>query len=362
MASDQDQSQKTEQPTEKKLQDAHKRGEVAKSQEVSTWFVLAAGTLWVGVLSGPMMVNLSEVLSEFLSQPHAIAVEKEGLIDVFSTLGSQILFIMGLPLLLFVIAAVGGNLVQHRPVFTAERMKPKASKISPMQGFKRIFGMAALVNFAKGLAKMTCIAAVAFLVIWPQHENLAGVVMRDLSLFFPFMQTLSLQMLGAVLVVLAVIAGLDFAYQKYDFMKRQRMTKQEIKDEHKQTEGDPHVKAKLRQIRMDRGRQRMMAAVPEATVVITNPTHFAVALKYDSDDMAAPQCVAKGMDAIALRIRQVAEDHDVPVVENPPLARALFGTVEVDDLIPPEHYQAVAEVIGYVMRLSGQMGNARAPS
>jgi flagellar biosynthetic protein FlhB len=155
--------------------------------------------------------------------------------------------------------------------------------------------------------------------------------------------------------VLAVIAVLDYLYQRYQFFKRNRMSRQEIKEEHRQSEGDPAIKAKVRQIRQERSRKRMMAAVPDATVVIMNPTHFAVALKYESGEMAAPVCVAKGVDALALRIRAVAEENQVPVVENPPLARALYASVEVDEPVPSEHYKAVAQVIGYVMRLSGRM-------
>ncbi len=359
MANDQDQSQKTEQPTEKKLQDAHKKGQVAKSQEVSTWFVLAAGTMFIAFWGPTMMTDLMGLLSQFIAKPHDLTTEPGGLPRLMNDLGRDVVVMIAMPFGVFCIAAVIGNLVQHRPVFTIERMKPKLDKISPLKGFKRLFGTAALVNFAKGLAKLTLIGAVAFLVVWPEHEQLADIVMRDIGSFFPLLQTLSLQMLGGVMAVLSVIAGLDFAYQKYDFMKNQRMTKQEVKDEHKQTEGDPHVKGKLRQIRMERGRQRMMANVPDATVVITNPTHFAVALKYETGETGAPVCVAKGADNIAFRIREIAKEHDVPIVENPPLARALFATVEIEDEIPHDHYQAVAEVISYVMRLKNKFTQSR---
>jgi flagellar biosynthetic protein FlhB len=159
----------------------------------------------------------------------------------------------------------------------------------------------------------------------------------------------------ASLSALGVIAGLDYFWQRIRFMSRNRMSKQEIKEEYRQNEGDPVIKAKVRQIRQERARKRMMAAVPDATVVITNPTHFAVALKYESGKMQAPVCVAKGIDALALRIRAVAEENDVPVIENPPLARALHASVEIDEAVPPEHYKAVAQVIGYVMRLNGAM-------
>jgi flagellar biosynthetic protein FlhB len=163
------------------------------------------------------------------------------------------------------------------------------------------------------------------------------------------------KVLMAALAALAVIAGLDYFLQKMQFLKRNRMSKQEIKEEYRQNEGDPHIKAKVRQIRQERSRRRMIAKVPEATVILMNPTHYAVALKYESGKMAAPICVAKGVDAVALKIRAVAEDNEVPVVENPPLARALYASVEIDEAVPPEHYKAVAQVIGYVMRLQGKI-------
>jgi len=156
-------------------------------------------------------------------------------------------------------------------------------------------------------------------------------------------------------LALAVIAGLDYFWQRMQFMSRNRMSKQEIKEEYRQNEGDPHIKAKIRQLRHERSRKRMMAAVPKATVVIMNPTHFAVALKYESGKTAAPVCVAKGVDALALRIRAVAEENGVPVIENPPLARALHAAIEIDDPVPPEHFKAVAQVIGYVLRLQGKL-------
>jgi flagellar biosynthetic protein FlhB len=170
----------------------------------------------------------------------------------------------------------------------------------------------------------------------------------------PLALTLITKAVLAALAVLAVIAALDYVYQRQRFMTRHRMSRQELRDELKQSEGDPHVKARIRQIRLERARKRMIAAVPEATVVIVNPTHYAVALKYESGKMGAPVCVAKGMDHLALTIRKVAEENDVPVVENPPLARALYAAVEIDDEIPAEHYKAVAQVIGYVMRLAKQ--------
>ena len=192
-------------------------------------------------------------------------------------------------------------------------------------------------------------------LLWPERTRLDTLVTIDPAAILPMTQTLALQLLGAVVAILAFVAAADFLFQYRQWFERQKMSFRELKEEFKDTEGDPHVKGKIRQIRETRMRKRMMAAVPQASVVITNPTHVAVALKYERG-MNAPVCVAKGMDVIALKIREVADANGVPIVENPPLARALHGTVEIDREIPAEHYQAVAEVIGYVMRLNRAAG------
>ena len=251
-------------------------------------------------------------------------------------------------------AALAGHVVQHRPVFSAARLKPELSKLSPIKGFKRVFGLDGLVNFVKGIAKILLVGGACVWAIWPELGRIESAL--DLSPVGrggprarPHLQGGSRGACRA-----RRDRGLDYVYQHQRFMARHRMTRQELRDEIKQSEGDPQVKARIRQIRLERSRKRMIAAVPQATVVITNPTHYAVALKYELGKMGAPVCVAKGVDHLALTIRKVAEENDVPVVENAPLARALYAAVEVDDEIPAEHYKAVAQVIGYVMRLAKQ--------
>jgi flagellar biosynthetic protein FlhB len=196
------------------------------------------------------------------------------------------------------------------------------------------------------------VGAAAFFAIWPERARLATALDMNAAGVAALAMTMIVKVLIAALIVLAAIAAFDYFYQRQRFMARHRMTRQELKDEVKQSEGDPQVKARIRQIRQERSRKRMIAAVPEASVVIMNPTHYAVALKYESGKMGAPVCVAKGMDHLALTIRKVAEENDVPVVEDPPLARALYAAVELDEEIPPEHYKAVAQIIGYVMKLA----------
>lgn len=358
MAEQQDQSEKTEEPTQKKLDDAHKKGDVAKSQEVTVWFALLAMTLMVMLFSGGLVSSLSLPLKGFLENAHAFPVGGEGLLLLLANLGGEVAAALMLPLGLLIVAALAGNLVQHKPLFTAERMKPKFEKISPLAGMKRLFSPTSLVNFAKGVAKLTIVTVVMFLIIWPERSLFSELITYDPSALLPFVRNSAVKLLLGTLAILTIIAGLDFMYQRFTWHKKQRMSMKEIRDEHKQMEGDPTIKAKLRQIRFERGRKRMMAAVPDASVIITNPTHFAVALKYEPG-MAAPLCLAKGQDEVALKIREIAKEHRIPIVENKPLARALHANVEVDQEVPPEQYKAVAEVIGYVMRLEGKLGARR---
>jgi len=254
-----------------------------------------------------------------------------------------------------VFVAVAGNMIQHRLVWSAEQLKPKLAKISPAAGLKRMFSKFALVNFAKGLTKLALVGAIMVWLMWPQRHRLDTLVATDPAAVLALTGTLSLKLLGAVVAVLALIASLDYLFQYRQWVERQKMSLRELKEEFKQTEGDPTIKGKLRQVRQTRMKKRMIAAVPKASVVITNPTHYAVALQYERG-MNAPVCVAKGVDLIARKIRAVAVEHAIPIVENPPLARALHGTVEIDGEIKPEHYKAVAEVIGYVMRLRRAVG------
>jgi flagellar biosynthetic protein FlhB len=252
-------------------------------------------------------------------------------------------------------AGVAGHVLQSRPSFSFDKIAPDFSKVSPMAGFKRLFGVEGWMNLLKGLAKIAVVGMAIWTQLWPERGGLEAILNQSTAAVAADMTRLLFKVLMASLATLGVIAGLDYFWQRMRFMARNRMSKQEIKEEYRQNEGDPTIKAKIRQLRHERARKRMMAAVPQATVVIMNPTHYAVALKYESGKMAAPVCVAKGIDALALRIRAVAEENDVPVVENPPLARALHAAIEIDDPVPPEHFKAVAQVIGYVLRLQGKL-------
>ncbi len=346
-----DDGQKTEEPTQKRIQDAIDRGEAPRSQDVVALALLVTATIVVAIWSSDGGAAFVRHFQPFLESPHAIPADGGGLARLAMGAAFAVAALIGLPLLALFVAAVVANVAQAPPVFTGEKLKMDLAKLSPIQGLKRLFGFEALVTFAKGLLKVACASAAAVWAVWPDAGALARLMAGDPALVGAASVELLLRMLMAMLAVIAIFAALDYAWQRFSFLRRMRMSRQEMRDELKQTEGDPLVKMKIRQVRLERSRRRMMAAVPEATVVVTNPTHFAVALKYEQGaKRAAPVCVAKGVDALALRIRAVAEGAGVPVVENPPLARALYRGVEIDQEIPVEHYKAVAQIIGFVMK------------
>jgi flagellar biosynthetic protein FlhB len=350
VAEERDDTERSEDPTPKRLDDAIKRGDVVRSAEVNTWFMIAAGVLVLMVFATPMAQTLQMTFRGILADSYQIPADGPAVANLARKIAIDVLTALGIPLLLLSLAALLGTAIQHRIVFSAEPLMPRLSKISPAAGLKRLFSQQALANFAKGLAKLTIFGAVIAALLWPQRHRLAGLVTTDPALILPFIKSLTMRMLGTVVAILAVVAVADYLFQHRQWYERQKMSLREMKEEFRQTEGDPMIKGKIRQLRQARARRRMMAAVPKASVVITNPTHFAVALQYERG-MNAPVCVAKGVDLIARKIREVAEAHGIPVVENPPLARALHGTVEIDQEIPQDHYRAVAEIIGYLMRL-----------
>jgi flagellar biosynthetic protein FlhB len=333
---EQSDTERTEDPTQKRLDDALKRGDVAKSQEVSTWFVIAGATLVLTAFSGSMSNGLTVTLR-----------------GIAGKISAEVFAAIAIPILLLALAAIAGNMIQHRLVWSTEPLKPTLSKISPMAGLKRLFSKQAIANFAKGLVKLVLIGAVMSVLLWPQRNRLESLVQTDIFGTILLTRSLAVELMGAVVAVLAFVAAADFLFQYRQWFERQKMSLQEMKEEFKQSEGDPMIKSRIRNLRQSRMRKRMMAAVPKASVIITNPTHYAIALKYEAG-MNAPICLAKGVDAIALKIREVANQHSIPIVENPPLARALHAAVDIDEEVPAEHYKAVAEVIGYIMKLRGR--------
>ncbi len=358
MADENDDTEKTEDPTQKRLDDALERGDVAKSQEVNTWFVIAGATLVLSTFAGSIGGGFEAPLRNLIANSWQIRTDGPGLLALAEQIGYRLAAVLAVPLLLLMMAAVAGNVIQHRFVWTGETLKPKLSKISVVSGAKRIFGKQAAANFAKGLFKVLALGAVMTAVLWPERSRLDAMVRLDPNALLGITKSLTLQLLGAVIVMLALVAIADYLFQYRQWFERQKMSLREMKEEFKQSEGDPHIKARIRQLRHARMKKRMMAAVPQASVIITNPTHYSVALSYERG-MSAPVCVAKGVDNIALKIREIAREHDIPVVENVPLARALYAAVEIDDEIPVEHYHAVAEIIGYIMGLKRGLSGRR---
>jgi flagellar biosynthesis protein FlhB len=354
MAEEKDGGQQTEEPSQRKLQDARKRGQVAQSREVNTWFMLMAGAGVVLFIGPTAATNITATLRAFLTIQRYIDGDGVRWDAVDATVG-QIAFVLLLPLLIFVVAAAAGTLLQVGLVFATEKLGFDISRISPMGGIKRLFSPKSVIELLKSIAKIGAVAAVAGWMALPSVGALDYMI-REPAEYLPHeIYRIMLKLLIGVLSIVTAMAMFDYAYQRFSFMRSMRMSKQEVKDENKQSEGDPVIKARLRAIRMNRARKRMMAAVPKASVVITNPTHFAVALQYDMGASGAPKVVAKGADLVALKIREIAKEHDVPIIENPPLARALYAAVEIDREIPPEHYKAVAEIISYVFRLKGKL-------
>jgi flagellar biosynthetic protein FlhB len=347
MAEDTDDASKTEEPTAKKLSDARAKGDVAKSADISQLASLA-GAFGVVVMAGGWLTrDMVNALLPFLA--HAGTMDVEGAAQVIA----QKAVFAALPALVMVMLVSGllgaaANVAQSGFILSADKIKPDLKKLDLIKGLGRIFGPDGLMQFAKSAVKFLVTGLIAWMVLRPHAEELQNLVGMDVGAMMPLAMKLCTKLFWAVLIFLVMTAGFDWFWQRMRFNKRMRMTLQEVKDEFKQSDGDPHIKGKRRQIQMQRSRQRMMQAVPKATVVIMNPTHYAVALRYETGD-AAPICVAKGVDDLALKIRAVAEEHGVHVLEDPPLARALYAAVEIDDQIPADQFEAVAKIIGFVM-------------
>ena len=350
-----DDSQKTEDPTPKKIEESRKKGQVALSREINNWVMLFTGTIVVLAIGPSAMEKLKDHLQTYIERAHVLPSMPGGFGFVLGDSFWVVFGILILPLLILMLAAFLGPFLQIGPLFAPEVIKPDISKISIFQGFKRLFSVRSIMEFIKGILKIAIIGTVGVILLYPFYNGVEHVIGLPLPTMMSELQSLVVRMMTGILVVLLVVAVIDLMYQRYEHYKKMRMTKQELKDEYKQTEGDPHVRARLRQLRQEKARARMMQAVPEADVVITNPTHYSLALKYEPEEMEAPILIAKGVDDTAMRIREMAKEHDIPLYENKPLARVLFDTVELDQMVPPEHYQAVAEVISYVFQLKGKL-------
>ena len=352
MAEESDQESKTQEPTQKRLEDARRQGDVAKSPDLAPWASMSAAVAVLLIGGGVMANTMVRALLPFVAHPDAFDLEHGG-----AGMVARLAVGAAEPVLLTVMlsaaaAGAAGNFVQHGFIWAPEKAAPNPSKVSPLAGFKRLFGLDGLVHFFKSIVKVVLIGIVCWMALKPRLAQMEGLSLMEPLAMAPFMMDVLKALLISVLGVLGVGAVADWIWQRQRFMQRMRMTREEVKDDLRQSEGDPHVKARQKQLRMQRARRRMMQDVQKATVVVANPTHFAVALRYDVKEAPAPVCVAKGVDSLALKIREVAEAYNVPVIEDPPLARALYAAVEIEQIIPQQHYEAVAKIIGFILGAS----------
>lgn len=348
---EQDNDAKTEKPTPKRLEQAREKGQVASSQDVRSWGMLAGALVCLAALAPGAASRIAATGRGFLEQADAVSLEASTLQPALAGLVTDIVLAIAPILGVLIAAAIIANVGQTGLIWAPDRISAQLSRISLSSGAKRLFSMRAMIEFAKGLLKLAAVGTICVILGRSLLEDMALLPSVPVAGLLGRARDVAVWLVAGTVGVLTLIAGFDFAFQRMSLLKQLRMTKQEVRDEIKQSEGDPHVKSRIRRLRNERARTRMIAEVPKAAVVITNPTHFAVALAYDIASMAAPKLVAKGVDTMARRIREVAEENEVPIVENPPLARALHAAVDLDEEIPVEHYQAVAQVIGYVMRL-----------
>jgi flagellar biosynthetic protein FlhB len=344
-----DAGSKTEEPTQKRLEEARRQGDVAKSPDLPPWAAMSAAVAVLAIGGGAMANNMVAALLPFIAHPDAFELEHGGAAAVARMAANA-----AWPVLITVMAAAGaagaaGNIIQTGFLWAPGKLAPNPDKVSPLEGFKRLFGLDGWIQFSKSIAKVLLIGVVCWMALKPRLDQMAGLSLLDPMAMAPFMIEALKALFFSVLGVLGVGAIADWILQRQRFMARMRMSREDIKEELRQSDGDPHVKARQKQIRMQRAKRRMMQKVPKATVIIANPTHFAVALRYDTSEAPAPICVAKGVDSLALKIREVAEKHNVPVIEDPPLARALYAAVEMDQIIPQQHYEAVAKIIGFIL-------------
>jgi len=359
MAEENDSASKTEAPTKRRLDEARRQGDIPKSPDVASFAALAGAGSATLLLGGMAARQMTDRLLPFIARPDAIDLSGTGGVGVAKAAfeaAEPAFWVVGAT----AVCAIAANVAQQGFVWTTAKLQPDPGRLNPMNGFKRLFGIDGVVQFFKSLAKVFTLAVVAYWVLQPKAAALQNLPALDLAAVLPVSTDALRALLIGVLIVLAVIALADFLWQRQRFMTRLSMTKEEIKEDTKQSEGDPHIRAKLRAERMRRSKRRMVQAVPKATLVVMNPTHYAVALRYVSGETPAPVCVAKGLDALALKIREIAEEHAIPVVEDPPLARALYAAMDVDQAIPREHYEAVARIVGFVMGRARPRPAARA--
>ncbi|MDE1159730.1 MAG: flagellar biosynthesis protein FlhB [Neorhizobium sp.] len=346
MSDDQDKDSKTEDPTDKKKRDAIEKGNTPSSAEVTLFGSTLAFYVYLVFFLPQNVSHLGEVLRDFFEHPEQWKVERSSdLVSLLTYLMMQsAAFLLPIAVLLMSFGVIS-SAAQNLPSAVLERIRPQWSRVSPVKGFGRIYSLQGMVQFGKSLFKVIIVSVIMYYVLRSDFYASLDSMFADPQTIFGVMVRVTKKMVLVILGATFVVAVLDIAWTRYHWFSELKMTKQEIKDEMKQSQGDPMVKARQRSVARDRARRRMINSVPRATMIITNPTHYAIALRYVAEESEAPVVVAKGQDLIALRIREIAQEHNIPIFEDPPLARSMFAQVSVDSVIPPVFYKAVAELI-----------------
>ncbi|WP_050181438.1 flagellar biosynthesis protein FlhB [Domibacillus robiginosus] len=347
--------EKTEKATPKKKQDSRKKGQVTKSQDLNAAVSLLVLFGFLSVFAASMGRNIFHMFEHSLESYLLMDVTEANLKTIVLEIMEQCVMILGPFMAAAVAAGVVANYAQVGWLVTGEPIKPKLEKLDPIKGFKRIFSMRAIVELLKSILKIGFVGTAAFVILWSNMDEVLKLALKPIQDTLSFVGSITVKMGLAAAAALLVLGVLDYFYQKFDFEKSLRMSKQDIKDEHKNSEGDPLIKSKIRQTQREMAMRRMMQEVPNADVVITNPTHYAIALKYDESKRDAPYVVAKGTDFIAQKIKLVAKEHAVMMVENRPLARALHDQTEIGDSVPEDFFKAIAEILAYVYRIKNKL-------
>ena len=360
---DSDSGEKSEEPTAKKLTDARKKGQIARSKDLGTLFVLVGSACGMLLMGGDLATALANMMRHLFSINRQEAMDVNALFKVISDGVYQVMPPLLWIFFIIMLAAFVGNTMLGGMSFSWDAMMPKASKLSPMAGFKRMFGVQAAVELVKSILKFFVVFIVAYLLLSSLFEEILGLSRETIPTNFKHAVTMLMWMFLVLALSIGIIAIIDAPYQVWNHARQLKMTKQEIKDEHKGTEGSPEVKGRIRRAQYEMSQRRMMEDIPNSDVVITNPTHFSIALKYDASEGGAPILSAKGVDEMALHIRTIAKEHQIEIIQSPALARSLYYTAEVGDDIPEELFAAVAQVLAFIFQLNEhKKGNAKKPT
>jgi flagellar biosynthetic protein FlhB len=350
MASEADQGERSEEATQQRREDFRKRGQVAQTRELGSVLLLFTAVLIIGVATPFFYKQIHELFTRSYGEGLATIAKTGDLFSLMSFALGRMAWIIIPVLGLFWFVSFSATLLQVGFIYNEEALQIRWDRLDPIGGFKKLLSMKALVEGFKSILKVTLILFISYLLLRQQIYMLPHLMDFTIAQIFPFLGTLMIRLLAGVGLFMLALAAADYFYQRWDLEQEMRMTKQEVKEEIKSREGDPMIRARIKRIQRDIASRRMMEEIPKADVIVTNPTHIAVALKY-ADNMVAPQVIAKGADLIAEKIREIAREHGIPIVENKPLARTMFKTLKIGEAIPRELYTAVAEVLSYVFRL-----------